>query len=133
MGEKVIIQSGDLELEGLLRKKHRQKRGGDYPPPSPVRRGHVQYDRSIPGEGLPDEGLLDPENQFQGCGQQPGQLLIRRWGAGRCAGSLSALQDMGIDHLAIAGYSFGAWVNALAVSEGAGIPDGHGLPAGGIY
>ena len=115
MGEKIIVLSGDLQLEGLLEKGAGEK-GVVIAHPHPQYGGDMynmivaSLERAYRGKGYATLRI-----NFRGTGSSQGRFDDGIGEQADVLAALSALRDMGIDHLALAGYSFGAWVNTLAV------------------
>jgi len=118
MEERIEIQSDDLRIEGLLEKGTGSK-GVVITHPHPLYGGDM-FNVIV--------ASLARVHQLKGYST----LRINMRGTGSSQGSydngigeqrdvlsaLSCLREMGINDLALAGYSFGAWINALAVSGG---------------
>ena len=117
MGEKIIVLSGDLRLEGLLEKGAGEK-GVVITHPHPLYGGDMynmivaSLERAYRGKGYSTLRL-----NFRGTGNSQGRFDDGIGEQADVLAALSALRDMGIDHLALAGYSFGAWVNALSAGR----------------
>ena len=68
---------------------------------------------------------------FRGTGASQGAFDKGRGEAEDVRAALNFLNERGFEAVDLAGYSFGAWVNALGLPAGAGAgTDGHGGPAG---
>jgi len=117
MGENITVLSGDLQLEGLLEKGAGEK-GVVITHPHPQYGGDMynmivaSLERAYRGKGYATLRI-----NFRGTGSSQGRFDDGIGEQADVLAALSALRDMGIEHLALAGYSFGAWVNALAVGR----------------
>jgi alpha/beta superfamily hydrolase len=144
MEEKVSITCGDIELEGLFRQNNTDK-GAIITHPHPLYGGDM-YNPVVKTIviALSKLGYATLRFNFRGVGASQGSYDN---GEGEQRDLLSAvafLADRGIQTTALAGYSFGTWVNAKAsgalddlkqmimISPPVGtmdFSDIHGLPA----
>jgi len=119
MEERIEIQSDDLRIEGLLEKGTGSK-GVVITHPHPLYGGDM-FNVIVASlvRTYQIKGYTTLRINFRGAGSSQG---THDNGIGEqvdLLAALSTLREMGITHPSLAGYSFGAWVNALAVSEGA--------------
>ena len=119
MEERIEIQSDGLAIEGLLTKGTGSD-GVVITHPHPLYGGDM-YNVIVASLSrvYQSKGYTTLKINFRGTGRSQGTFDS---GSGEQADVLSALsflREKGSTRLALAGYSFGAWVNALAVSGGA--------------
>jgi uncharacterized protein len=118
MEEKISFQSGKLKIEGLIGK-------GTNPPGVVITHPHTLFGgdmNNVVVESLvkvyQQKGFTTLRFNFRGAGRSEGSF---DQGTGEQADVLSAISYLkehhGIQELDLAGYSFGAWVNALASSK----------------
>jgi len=116
MEEKILFQSGDLKIEGLFSRgqtprgvvithPHPQY-GGDMYNPVVESIGHVYQRKGITTLRFNFRGVGSSGGSYgDGIGEQKDVLAAVRF-----------LRETGLDHIDLAGYSFGAWVNAHIAS-----------------
>ena len=112
MEEKIQFQSGDLSIEGLSSQGQGQRGvvithphslyGGDMYNPVVESIAHVYQRRGISTLRFNFRGVGASQGSFaDGIGEQQDALAAVIW-----------LKEKGLDHIDLAGYSFGAWVSA---------------------
>jgi len=112
MEEKIQFQSGDLSIEGLISQGQGQRGvvithphslyGGDMYNPVVASIGHVYQRRGISTLRFNFRGVGASQGSFaDGIGEQQDVLAAVNW-----------LKEKGLNHIDLAGYSFGAWVSA---------------------
>lgn len=114
MVEKIRFKSGNCKIEGLLEQSSRQK-GAVITHPHPLYGGdmHNNVVAAIT-HAYRRQGYTTLRFNFRGVGNSQG---VHNNGIGEqedVGAAISYLLDLGITHIDLAGYSFGAWVNALA-------------------
>ncbi len=121
MAERITIQSGGLQIEGLLEKGAGEK-GVVITHPHPLYGGDM-YNMIVASltRAYQMKEYSTLRINFRGTGNSQGNFNDGIGAQADVLAALSTLGEMGIDYLSLAGYSFGAWVNALAISEGAKI------------
>ncbi len=117
MVKKVRFFSENFEIEGLLNKKD-EKKGVVVTHPHPLYGGDM-YNLVV--ETLVHvyniKGYSTLKFNFRGVGGSQGTYDNGHGEQKDVLAALSFLGDMGIEQIDLAGYSFGAWVNAHAVQE----------------
>jgi len=117
MVKKVRFFSENFEIEGLLNKKD-EKKGVVVTHPHPLYGGDMN---NLVVETLVHvyniKGYSTLKFNFRGVGGSQGTYDNGRGEQKDVLAALSFLGDMGIEQIDLAGYSFGAWVNAHAVQE----------------
>lgn len=117
MVKKVRFFSENFEIEGLLNKKD-EKKGVVVTHPHPLYGGDM-YNLVV--ETLVHvyniKGYSTLKFNFRGVGGSQGTYDNGHGEQKDVLAALSFLGDMGIGQIDLAGYSFGAWVNAHAVQE----------------
>jgi uncharacterized protein len=112
--ERIAFLSGDLSLEGLLSQGKRDQ-GVVISPPHPLYGGEMRNQVvGIIQEVLAGKGWTTLRFNFRGVGRSQGKYDE---GAGEQEDARAAvrhLKELGIKEIFLAGYSFGAWVNARA-------------------
>lgn len=112
MDEKIQFQSGGLSIEGLISQSQGPRGvvithphslyGGDMYNPVVASIGQVYQRRGISTLRFNFRGVGSSQGSFaDGIGEQQDVLAAVHW-----------LKEKGLDHIDLAGYSFGAWVNA---------------------
>ena len=119
MVKKVIFLSEDYEIEGLFNKRDQDK-GVVVTHPHPLYGGdmynlvvetivHVYYQKGYSTLKFNFRGIGKSQGEYDnGVGEQKDVLA-----------AIAFLFEMGIKQIDLAGYSFGAWVNAHAIREDA--------------
>jgi alpha/beta superfamily hydrolase len=115
MEEKVCIRSGDLELEGLF-ETDRTTRGVVITHPHPLYGGdmHNPVVDAI-RRAYRMKGVATLRFNFRGTGKSEGQHDNGIGEQNDVLAALSFLMGSGFQLVDLAGYSFGAWVNALTL------------------
>ncbi len=118
MGEnRIIFESGELKLEGLLARA--QGNAGVV-----ITHPHPQYGGSMHNnvvESLVSAygkgGFTTLRFNFRGVGRSEGHYDEGVGERDDVRGAIAYLKGLGINAIHLAGYSFGAWVNAQAISD----------------
>lgn len=117
MVKKITFLSEEYEIEGLLNKRD-EKKGVVVTHPHPLYGGDMH---NLVVESILHvyqmKGYSTLKFNFRGVGRSQG---VYDNGIGEQKDVLSAISflgDMGMDRIDLAGYSFGAWVNAHAIQE----------------
>ena len=118
MEEKVVFPCGSIELEGLLNHNSSTK-GVVITHPHPLYGGnmHNQVVAAI-SEKYHENGLTTLRFNFRGCGASQG---VHDNGQGEqkdLAAAVNFLDSLGFKSISLVGYSFGAWVIAMAAFGG---------------
>ncbi len=117
MTENIRIHSDGIELEGLLNQNSKDK-GVVITHPHPQYGGDM-YNLVVStiAEAYQKKAYTTLRFNFRGMGRSQGNFDN---GVGEQTDVVSAvkyLSELGIDHVELAGYSFGAWVNAMATKK----------------
>ena len=118
MSEKRIsFQSGNLNIEGLFEKISDEK-GVVVTHPHPLYGGDM-YNNVVETitEAYREEGYSTLRFNFMGVGRSEGGFDQGRGEQENVKAALCFLSDSGINELDLAGYSFGAWVNAAGIEK----------------
>ncbi len=117
MEEKVRLRSGDFELEGLF-ESGRTARGVVITHPHPLYGGdmHNPVVAAI-RRVYRKKGFATLRFNFRGAGESEGQHDNGVGEQDDVLAALSFLTESGFDPVDLAGYSFGAWVNALTLQR----------------
>ena len=121
MEERVFFMCGDIELEGLIHRGDSDQ-GVVITHPHPLYGGDMQsyvVDAMVSAYGK--KGYTTLRFNFRGVGRSMG---VHDNGEGEqddVRAALAHLSDAGMDSIDLAGYSFGAWVNAHAASGGTSV------------
>jgi hypothetical protein len=117
MVKKIKFISEDYEIEGLLNKRDESK-GVVVTHPHPLYGGDM-YNMVV--ETIVHiyniKGYSTLKFNFRGVGKSRGQYDNGVGEQKDVLAALSFLADMGMERIDLAGYSFGAWVNAHAVNQ----------------
>ena len=117
MEEKIYFLSEKYEIEGLLN-KNSIGNGVVITHPHPLYGGDMNnFIVDLITRAYQKKGFTTLRFNFRGTGKSQGSYDD---GAGEqedVHAGLSTLKKLGIKNIDLAGYSFGAWVNALAISE----------------
>ena len=117
--EKIRFLSGNYEIEGLLNKKTNDK-GVVVTHPHPLYGGNM-YDMVVENivHVYQIKGYSTLKFNFRGVGKSQGRYDNGIGEQQDVLAALAFLFEMGIKKIDLAGYSFGAWVNAHAISQDA--------------
>jgi alpha/beta superfamily hydrolase len=118
MVKKITIISEDYEIEGLLNKRDENK-GVVVTHPHPLYGGdmyNLVVETIVHVYNI--KGYSTLKFNFRGVGKSQGQYDNGVGEQKDVLAALSFLADMGMERIDLAGYSFGAWVNAHAVVQG---------------
>ena len=115
--EKIDFKSGDLTLEGLLHRGEGEK-GVVVTHPHPLYGGEMRNNvvATIVG-AYHDAGYGTLRFNFRGVGRSEGRYDDGRGEMDDVKGALDYLSDSGKKNVALAGYSFGAWVIAKGLTR----------------
>jgi alpha/beta superfamily hydrolase len=118
MVKKITFISEDYEIEGLLNKRDENK-GVVVTHPHPLYGGdmyNLVVETIVHVYNI--KGYSTLKFNFRGVGKSQGQYDNGVGEQKDVLAALSFLADMGMERIDLAGYSFGAWVNAHAVVQG---------------
>ena len=117
MAEKITFLSEEYEIEGLLNKKD-EKKGVVVTHPHPLYGGDM-YNLVVESivHVYQMKGFSTLKFNFRGVGRSQGTYDNGFGEQKDVLSALSFLSDMGLGRIDLAGYSFGAWVNAHAIQE----------------
>jgi len=118
MVKKITFFSEDYEIEGLFNKRDENK-GVVVTHPHPLYGGdmyNLVVETIVHVYNI--KGYSTLKFNFRGVGKSRGQYDNGLGEQKDVLAALSFLDDMGMKRIDLAGYSFGAWVNALAVIPG---------------
>jgi hypothetical protein len=123
MEEQVYFASGDIELEGLIHHAD-SNRGVVITHPHPLYGGdmHSAVVETI-ASAYQQKGANTLRFNFRGTGRSKGSHDDGRGEQFDVRAALAYLSDERMETIDLAGYSFGAWVNAHAVSEKSPVRD----------
>ena len=118
MVEKIRFMSDEYEIEGRLEKGSRQK-GVVITHPHPLYGGDM-FNNVVAAisKVYRQNGYTTLRFNFRGVGKSQGSYGDGLGEQDDVRAAVSYLADSGIDQIDLAGYSFGAWVNALAIIGG---------------
>ena len=117
MEEKIIFLSEDYKIEGLLDKQS-EDNGVVITHPHPLYGGDMNnFIVDLIARAYSEKGYTTIRFNFRGVGKSKGSYNNGTGEQEDVRAALSTLKQMGIKKIDLAGYSFGAWVNALAISK----------------
>ena len=117
MEEKIIFLSEDYKIEGLLDKQS-EDNGVVITHPHPLYGGDMNnFIVDLIARTYSEKGYTTIQFNFRGVGKSKGSYDNGTGEQEDVRAALSTLKQMGIKNIDLAGYSFGAWVNALAISK----------------
>jgi len=117
MEEKIIFLSEDYKIEGLLDKQS-EDNGVVITHPHPLYGGDMNnFIVDLIARAYSEKGYTTIRFNFRGVGKSKGSYDNGTGEQEDVRAALSTLKQMGIKNIDLAGYSFGAWVNALAISK----------------
>jgi len=118
MSENLIsLQSGNLKIEGLFEKLS-DERGVVVTHPHPLYGGDM-YNNVVETitEAYREKGYSTLRFNFMGVGRSEGGFDQGIGEQENVKAALSYLSDSGLENIDLAGYSFGAWVNAAGIDK----------------
>ena len=117
MAEKILIQSDNLQIEGLLDRRTTDK-GVVISHPHPLYGGNM-YAAGVESivHAYWKKGYTTLRFNFRGVGSSQGRYDNGVGEQQDVLAALSFLSETGTKQIDLAGYSFGAWVNAHAVQH----------------
>jgi alpha/beta superfamily hydrolase len=119
MAERITFLSEEYEIEGLFNQKD-EKKGVVVTHPHPLYGGDMN---NLVVESVVHvyqmKGYSTLKFNFRGVGRSQGAYDNGLGEQKDVLSALSFLADMGMERIDLAGYSFGAWVNAHAIREDA--------------
>ncbi len=117
MEEKIIFLSEDYKIEGLLDKQS-EDNGVVITHPHPLYGGDMNnFIVDLIARAYQKKDFTTLKFNFRGTANSQGSYDNGSGEQEDVRAALSTLKQMGIKNLDLAGYSFGAWVNALAISK----------------
>jgi alpha/beta superfamily hydrolase len=117
MVEKIDFMSKDLKLEGLL-ERNSADNGVVITHPHPLYGGDMyNYVVETIANAYGKNGYTTLKFNFRGAGMSQGSFDNGIGEQSDVFAALSYLMDLGIKKVDLAGYSFGAWINALTAQE----------------
>ena len=118
MEQAVLFGSENLELEGMLHTRD-DKRGVVVTHPHPLYGGDMDnHVVETICQAYGQCGFTTLRFNFRGAGRSQGRYDEGRGEQNDLRAAVALLKDEGIEQIDLAGYSFGAWINALAVTAG---------------
>ena len=113
--ERIFIETGELKLEGLLEKKS-QKRGVVVTHPHPLYGGSM-HNNVVKGivRAYREKGHSTLRFNFRGVERSEGNHDNGIGEQEDVRAAISFVSDLGMEDIDLAGYSFGAWVNAMGL------------------
>ncbi len=118
MEEKIFINSGNLQIEGLINKNSTDN-GIVVTHPHPQYGGSM-YNNVVDAiiNAYSHKSYTTLRFNFRGTGASQGNFDNGIGEQEDIRTAISYLRDLGIENIDLAGYSFGSWINALAYSSG---------------
>ena len=117
MEEKIIFLSEDYKIEGLLDKQS-EDNGVVITHPHPLYGGDMHnFIVDLIARAYQKKGFTTLRFNFRGTANSQGSYDNGTGEQEDVHAALTTLAKMGIKKIDLAGYSFGAWVNALAISK----------------
>ncbi len=117
MEEKIYFLSGKYELEGLLDKQS-EDNGVVITHPHPLYGGDMNnFIVDLIARAYQKKGFTTLRFNFRGTGKSQGSYNDGTGEQEDVHAAISTLKQMGIKNIDLTGYSFGAWVNALAIGK----------------
>ena len=118
MESEANFTSGGFEIEGSLFEGHKGK-GAIVTHPHPLYGGNMQNNVvSAVSSAYQKSGFTTLRFNFRGVGRSQGSYGDGVGEQEDVRAAVAWLKSLGIQHIELAGYSFGAWVNALAANDG---------------
>jgi len=123
MEEKISFFSGGLQIEGLFNKNNSDK-GAVITHPHPLYGGSM-YDFVVESiaNAFWQKGYATLKFNFRGVGKSQGDYDNGIGEQTDVCAAVSYLADLNLKQIDLAGYSFGAWVNARINPDAAGVQD----------
>ncbi|HMK64856.1 MAG TPA: alpha/beta fold hydrolase, partial [Thermodesulfobacteriota bacterium] len=113
--EVIRFPSGKLHLEGILTRSQKTARVAVISHPHPLYGGDMDnYVVSLLGQAFGRLGWSTLIFNFRGVGRSEGVFDQGRGEQQDVLSALAFLKNLGMQDIVLAGYSFGAWVNAQA-------------------
>ena len=114
---RITFQSGSLKIEGLVDRLSNDK-GVVITHPHPLYGGDM-YNNVVEtiAEAYRDQGYSTLRFNFMGVGRSEGSFGQGIGEQENVSAALTYLLDSGIEDIDLAGYSFGAWVNAAGIEK----------------
>jgi alpha/beta superfamily hydrolase len=117
MEETVCFRSGDIALEGLVQSGSKD-RGAVITHPHPLYGGDMNnHVVAIIQQAYRKKGYTTLRFNFRGTGSSQGRYDNGIGEQNDIAAAVSFLRERGHKKIALAGYSFGVWINALAIQN----------------
>jgi len=117
MEQRISFLSEDYQLEGLLDKSSLEN-GVVITHPHPLYGGDMHnFIVDLAARAYQKKGFTTLKFNFRGTGKSQGSYDDGTGEQQDVRAVISTLKQMGIKNIDLAGYSFGAWVNALAISK----------------
>ena len=117
MEEKIYFLSGKYKLEGLI-DNNSMGNGVVITHPHPLYGGDMHnFIVDLIARAYKKKGFTTLKFNFRGAGKSQGSYDNGTGEQEDARTALSTLKQMGIKNIDLAGYSFGAWINALAISK----------------
>ncbi len=115
--DKVFFQSGEVKIEGLLEEMS-GSRGVVVTHPHPLYGGEMRNNVvEAVTQAYREKGYTTLRFNFRGVGGSEGSFDNGDGEQEDVKAALSYLSGLGMAHIDLAGYSFGAWVNALGIDR----------------
>lgn len=119
MEEKILLKSGEFELEGILAKNYGEA-GVIITHPHPLYGGDMYNPVVLAiANAYRDKGYTTLRFNFRGAGESGGKHDNGIGEQEDLLAAISYMKQTGINHIDLSGYSFGTFVNAGAVGRGA--------------
>jgi len=119
MEEKILLKSGEFELEGILAKNYGEA-GVIITHPHPLYGGDMYNPVVLAiANAYSDKGYTTLRFNFRGTGESGGKHDNGIGEQEDLLAAISYMTETGINHVDLSGYSFGTFVNAGAVQKGA--------------
>lgn len=110
MEERISFAAGDLSIEGIL-KKNTTKKGVVLAHPHPLYGGNMfDFVVEAAANAFWDNGYSTLKFNFRGVGKSQGRFDNGQGEQEDLKAAIAYLAGMGLQHIDLAGYSFGTWV-----------------------
>lgn len=117
MEEKITLFSEGYEIEGMIDNNNASK-GAVITHPHPLYGGDMHNNVVLTiAQAYQKKGCATLRFNFRGVGSSQGSYSDGVGEQEDVRAAISCLKDMGIKHINLAGYSFGAWVNAMTSNK----------------
>ena len=121
MEEKIFFASGSYQIEGRIERQSEDV-GVVITHPHPLYGGDMNnYVVKAITDAFRQKGYTTLRFNFRGAGRSQGRYADGIGEQEDVKSAISYLNEIGIEKVDLAGYSFGAWINALSVNSGVSV------------